>query len=338
MDGVLTDFAHGALALLRTAQAVFLSPGSMFSAVSLLSALAVAVASLAWARRRRGRPLKLRVLIRALFPRRYLRGASTRADIGLFLLNVLPAGMLLGWALLSAHAISGGVAEALRWGLGAHPVPPAPRPLMQATATVVLFLAYELAYWVDHYLSHHVAFLWDFHKVHHTAETLSPLTAFRVHPVDSLVFANISALFVGGAGGALSYAFGPQSGPYLLSGTNVILVGFLFLTVHLQHSHLWISFSGRLGRLLLSPAHHQVHHSANPAHFNRNFGSCLAVWDWVFGTLHVPSGRREPLVFGVETNPAAASPHSVRGVLVTPFLDAAGRLATARQRMGATAS
>jgi sterol desaturase/sphingolipid hydroxylase (fatty acid hydroxylase superfamily) len=338
MDGLLTALAHSALMLLGKFAAVFLSPGSEFSAISLLGALAVAVASLAWARRGRRRALKLRVLIRALFPKRYLRGASTRADIGLFLFNVLPAGVLLGWALLSAHAIDGGVAEALQRGLGAHPAPAAPRALLQAAATLVLFLAYELAYWVDHYLSHRVRFLWEFHKVHHTAETLSPLTVFRVHPVDSLVFANITAVFVGVAGGALSYGLGAQAGPYLLSGTNVILVAFLFATLHLQHSHLWISFSGRLGRLLLSPAHHQVHHSANPAHFNRNFGSCLAVWDWAFGTLHVPSPRREPLVFGVEGNPAAASPHSVTGVLVTPFLDAAGRLAGTRQRMGVTAS
>jgi sterol desaturase/sphingolipid hydroxylase (fatty acid hydroxylase superfamily) len=338
VDGLLTALAHGALTPLGKLQSVFLSPGSMFSAVSLLSALAVAVASLGWARRGRRRALKARVLIRALFPRRYLRGASTRADIGLFLLNILPAGVLLGWALLSAHAISGGVAEALQRGLGAHAAPAAPRAVLQAAATVVLFLAYELAYWIDHYLSHRIAFLWEFHKVHHTAETLSPLTVFRVHPVDSLVFSNISAVFVGVSGGALTYAFGPEAGPYLLSGSNVILVAFLFLTGHLQHSHLWISFSGRLGRLLLSPAHHQVHHSANPAHFDRNFGSCLAVWDWAFGTLHVPGRRRELLVFGVETNPAAASPHSVTGVLITPFLDAAGRLAAVRQRMGATAS
>ena len=60
MDGLLTAATRGALTLLQTAQAVFLSPGSMFSAASLLSALAVAVASLAWTRRRK-RPLKMRV-------------------------------------------------------------------------------------------------------------------------------------------------------------------------------------------------------------------------------------------------------------------------------------
>ena len=63
---------------------------------------------------------------------------------------------------------------------------------------------------------------------------------------------------------------------------------FIHAYVHLQHSHMWISFRGLLGRVFISPAHHQVHHSDNPKHFNTNYGSCLALWDWMFGTLYVP--------------------------------------------------
>ena len=47
----------------------------------------------------------------------------------------------------------------------------------------ILFLAYELGYWLNHYLSHRIAFLWEFHKVHHSATVLTPLTNFRVHPI-----------------------------------------------------------------------------------------------------------------------------------------------------------
>jgi sterol desaturase/sphingolipid hydroxylase (fatty acid hydroxylase superfamily) len=79
-----------------------------------------------------------------------------------------------------------------------------------------------------------------------------------------------------------------------MSDTNIILVLFIHACVHLQHSHMWIAFRGVLGRIFVSPAHHQVHHSANPKHFNKNFGSCLALWDWMFGTLYVPEKKREP--------------------------------------------
>src|SRR5438094_778580 len=53
---------------------------------------------------------------------------------------------------------------------------------------VALFLALEFAYWFDHYLSHKVPLLWEFHRVHHSAEVLTPFTNSRVHPIDSLFF------------------------------------------------------------------------------------------------------------------------------------------------------
>jgi sterol desaturase/sphingolipid hydroxylase (fatty acid hydroxylase superfamily) len=72
-----------------------------------------------------------------------------------------------------------------------------------------------------------------------------------------------------------------------------------------------------MGRLLMSPAHHQIHHSRDPAHFNKNLGSCLALWDWMFGTLYIPAAEREPLDFGVE--PDREHAHTVRGELIAPF-------------------
>jgi hypothetical protein len=86
---------------------------------------------------------------------------------------------------------------------------------------------------------------------------------------------------------------------------------------------MWIAFRGVLGRIFVSPAHHQVHHSANPRHFNKNFGSCLALWDWMFGTLYVPAKKREPIAFGV---PGRTDAHTVKGELVDPLVKAGRRL------------
>ena len=158
----------------------------------------------------------------------------------------------------------------------------------------MLFLSYELGYWFNHWLSHKVPLLWEFHKVHHTAEVLTPLTNFRVHPVYMWVFPNILALSAAIANGLGNYMFGNTEYQFALNDTNIILVVFIHAYVHLQHSHMWISFRGLLGRIFVPPAHHQVHHSADPKHFNKNFGSCLALWDWMFGTLYVPAeGARE---------------------------------------------
>jgi sterol desaturase/sphingolipid hydroxylase (fatty acid hydroxylase superfamily) len=203
-------------------------------------------------------------------------------------------------------------------------------PLVRVTATAALFLAYEIAYWLEHYTSHKIPFFWAFHKVHHTAEVLTPLTVFRVHPVETWKFGNISALVIGATAGLLAWGFGGPPQAYVINGTNLVLVAFIYSVVHLQHSHAWIATTGVWGRLFISPAHHQIHHSGDPAHFDRNFGSTLAVWDWMAGTLHMPSARRERIAFGVGV--ALHRPHSVTGTLITPFAEAAATLRPKRRQ------
>jgi sterol desaturase/sphingolipid hydroxylase (fatty acid hydroxylase superfamily) len=154
--------------------------------------------------------------------------------------------------------------------------------------------------------------------VHHTAETLTPVTVYRVHPVDSLVFFNIAVLIMGITNAAVGYATGVAGLGYTVGGSNAIALLGIFLLGHLQHSHVWIAFTGVWGRIFLSPAHHQIHHSTDPAHFGKNLGSSIAIWDVVFGTLLVPERKRQKLVFGVE--PGMHSPHTITGGLVTPFV------------------
>jgi sterol desaturase/sphingolipid hydroxylase (fatty acid hydroxylase superfamily) len=76
----------------------------------------------------------------------------------------------------------------------------------------------------------------EFHKVHHTATVLTPLTNFRVHPVYMCIFLNILAVFTGFAGGIGEYLLGATTHQYGLSENNIILVFFIYVYVHLQHS------------------------------------------------------------------------------------------------------
>ena len=299
---------------------LFFSFGSHFSLTSLGAALIFSAAWFAWLRLRRGRRVRPRTIWRALFPRRIIMSRSNQADIGYLFFNVFVFGVVFGWAVLSYQFVSNGISAGLTAALG-HVAPSTlPVYVTRTVITVMLFLAYELGYWFNHWLSHKVPLLWEFHKVHHTAEVLTPLTNFRVHPVYTWVFANILALSAAIANGAGNYMFGDTAYQYALSDTNIILVLFIHTYVHLQHSHMWISFRGALGRILVSPAHHQVHHSRDPKHFNRNFGSCLALWDWMFGTLYVPGKEREALTFGFADHPDA---HTVKGELVAPLVNAA---------------
>ena len=292
---------------------LLLSPGSSLSLWSLLGALIIAAAY--GVVKRKGRAVSLRALLRALFPRRWLLGASAQADLGFTLLAVFASTALFGWAVLS-HV---GIAAAVAGVLGQPLVLDLPTWLAVAAMTFALWLAYEFAYWLDHMLSHKIPALWAFHKVHHSAETLSPLTVFRVHPVDSIVFYNIVAAVTGVTAGVMHWLVGAGVSPLTVAGTNVLLIASIFTIKHLHHSHVWVSWRGNWGRLILSPAHHQIHHSVAREHHDRNFGETLAVFDWLAGTLHQPQAKREPLTFGVED---MNGPHSARGSLVMPFADA----------------
>lgn len=306
------------------------SLGSHFSFTSLGAAFVIATTFYAAKQIKRGRRLRARTLWRAVFPRRILTSPSNSADLGYLFFNVFVFGLAFGWAVLSYETATNGIIAALNKAFGQPAASSLPPLVSNSIVTVMLFLAYEWGYWFNHWLSHRVTLLWEFHKVHHSAEVLTPLTNFRVHPVYTWIFANILALSAAIANGMANYLFGNTAHQYALADTNIILVVFIHAYVHLQHSHVWISFTGVLGRIFVSPAHHQVHHSRNPAHFNRNFGSCLALWDWLFGTLYVPGRQREPLQFGVEPDQFPA--HTVSGELIAPFIRAARHVAAIAMR------
>jgi len=311
------DFSPGISYFLGQLSKAFLAPGSHVSLLSLLCAFFIAVFFVAARRLRGGRRLRLRTLLRALFPKHIVMSRSTVADLGYFYFNLFLFGIIFGWALLSYEVLSHRVADLLTATFGPRQPTALPAAVTRTVITVTLFLAYELGYWLNHYLSHRVPFLWEFHKVHHSATVLTPLTNFRVHPIYMCIFLDILAGFTGLANGFGEYVFGRAAHQYGLSETNIILVFFIYLYAHLQHTQLWITFTGWLGHVFMSPAHHQIHHSRDPAHFNKNLGSCLALWDWMFGTLYIPGAEPETLRFGVE--PDRPHAHTMRGELWAPF-------------------
>ncbi len=333
IEGGAVD-GFGAGRLVAQLSDVFLNPGSTFSLASLASAFVIAAAFLVF-RRRRAKLPKARALVRALLPRRMLVHASTRADILFFVLNVFVAGLLIGWALVSIGAVSIAVHAALAAFAPGFEGAPLPGWAAVAAITLTGFLAYDFAYWFDHYLKHRLSAMWAFHSTHHTAEVLTPLTSFRMHPVDSLIFYNISAVLVGATQGAMWFVLGGQVSAATIAGANVLVLTFIFTLLHLQHSHIRISWTGWIGKLVLSPAHHHVHHSNDPRHYGKNLGFCLALWDWMAGTLMEPDPS-ERLVFGAHTG--AADPHSLTGSLLHPFAMAADSLALPAQGAPATSS
>ena len=203
----------------------FIALDGAYAAASLLSALLLALAFLLRHRLSSRRIPSLRVLRRALLPRRLVASPSGRADVGLFLFNVFLFGLIFGWMLITAHFVAAAVGKGLVTMLGPPQPPALPEIVAMALVVAALLLAYEFAYWLDHYLAHTIPFLWEFHKVHHSAEILSPLTNARMHPVDTVVYYNINALVMGATGGLAQYALGmPLPDHRFWYGSALVLV------------------------------------------------------------------------------------------------------------------
>jgi len=313
---------HGAIRFwLKPVVTELFSPGSILSVYSLATTFCIAVLALAYRHRARRGRANYKAIGRAIFNMRLLQHESFYADVKLVILSVVIAPPIMASLAISANGVSMVVCAALKSLFGPIGSFAGHDALIKAVSTIVLFLAYEIGYFVDHYLKHRIPFLWELHKVHHTAEVLTPLTNYRNHPVDNLIFGYMLALFIGGASGVLAWMFDRSIGIISIDGKNIIFLMFLWTIGHLQHSQFWIPFGGIWGRILMSPAHHQIHHSDDPKHFNRNLGSVFAIWDWMAGTLETPTTENPRLAYGVREERQNA--HSWAGFLVTPLVGAA---------------
>jgi len=180
-----------------------------------------------------------------------------------------------------------------------------PAPVAAGSAVVetvaVALLVYAFGdhniYWT-HRLFHRLGPLWRLHRFHHNPRVLTPLTAFRFWPPETLVHMLAFALGEGLAIGLASLIFGLGISPERLLGVNIIGVAWMLAFSHLRHSHVPLAYPRWLSYLLISPAMHQVHHSVNSIHHDKNFGTAFALWDWLYKTLYIP-GKDERISFGL---------------------------------------
>jgi sterol desaturase/sphingolipid hydroxylase (fatty acid hydroxylase superfamily) len=242
----------------------------------------------------------LRRFVRHALPRRVVRHRSTRLDLELYVANTMMytlSVLLLGVSSVYWSGLATGALESL---VGASPAFATAWPgwLSALLLTVLLVLAVDLGYWLAHWCCHYVPACWEFHKVHHSAEVMTPLTEWRQHPFELVLFSVSIAVVQGTVHGSLEWFLGKEAQPFTLLQFNAGLLIFFLTFHHLRHSQVWMPVTGVFGRIVHSPAHHHIHHSTKPEHFDKNLGFCLSVWDWVFGTLCIPK-RYERIRFGI---------------------------------------
>ena len=246
--------------------------------------------------RRKGERTSLKQLIhKAWAPHVWFR-RSSRVDIKLGLMHKLlqimiaaPVAFSIAFMANETSRLIGGVVHLpvhADYGLGTC-----------ILVTLLAVLAKDFAVYVSHALHHTVPLLWSFHRVHHSAERMTPLTAAREHPLETLFKNGFIIAIAGPLQGVISLCFGGAD-LLLLFGANAFYVIFGMLVANFRHSHLWINFPKPLSLILVSPAQHQIHHSRLEQHWDVNYGRIFAIWDVVFGTLYDPEAK-ETMAFGL---------------------------------------
>lgn len=229
-------------------------------------------------------------------------------------------------------------------------------PLYKSPLWVVLlvgFLLRDFVQWWTHRLLHRVEFLWEFHKVHHSVEQMGFAAHLRYHWMENVVYRTLEYIPLALIGVSLYDFFiihiftlavghynhsnitvkGPVSGGVLGALIGIVIANGYFEINLLNDPTAVMQVSVILASILLgvvvlgpfmkklfnSPEMHIWHHAYNlpkEKKYGVNFGLTLAIWDYIFGTAHVPyDGKDIRLGFpGVEQFPEGFGSQMIHGI------------------------
>lgn len=166
-------------------------------------------------------------------------------------------------------------------------------------------LAFDAWMYFWHRMNHRVAFLWRFHRVHHSDPQMDVTTASRFHfgeiilsslgrvPVIALIGLRIEELAV-----------------YELLA---------FAVVQFHHANIGLppGVDRWLRAVIVTPFMHKVHHSRWQPETDSNYSSLLSVWDRFFGSFRL-SADPHSLKLGLD-DWSAPKHQDLAGMVLTPF-------------------
>ena len=266
-------------------------------------------------------------LIEFLLPRRIYTHVSARVDIWLYVVDRV---MRLLWAPTILVTVAPWTEQTMLSTLGAaFGSGPA---LVSNYAWMLLYslfmlLCYDFIFFLMHYSEHKIPALWAIHKVHHSAEVLTPLTRYREHFLEAPLYAVGAALSFGFATGVFSWLFADS-----ITQATLFNIGFFSLmfglTGSFRHYHVALHYPRWLAKWLHSPVMHHIHHSYLTQHWDKNFAAVTSIFDRLFGTLYIPV-KDEHTPWGL--GPATQDQYrSFRQNVTGPFRDWYDMVATLR--------
>ena len=178
-------------------------------------------------------------------------------------------GLLIGWLITRMDRLShlSRLHLVSRWPVGAQ--------------LLFFLVTHDLYIYLFHRWQHRSPVLWRLHEAHHATAEVDWLSGSRSHALEILVNQTIelAPLVLLGAAPEL---------PLIKVAVDALWGMYIHANIDVR--------SGRLQRVLNGPEMHRWHHALEIT-TGVNFGTKLAMWDWLFGTAHLPPTK--PRAYGL---------------------------------------
>lgn len=214
------------------------------------------------------------------------RGAYTRTDVPLMIISFFAGRFVV--APLAAVAIAG------LYGLVLPQFKNALAGASFWTAFPLLLLFEEFVfYWVHRWAHENRSgkeqLLWKLHRTHHSGKHMNVVLQARTNLFWYAVIPSGWTL-----GLALYLGLGSAAAVVtitLVAWNTVTHSNFRWDDAIRRHQKFGLVFRA-VEHVFVSPGIHHTHHGyGKDGAGYRNFGTVLSLWDWLFGTLHIPQGR-----------------------------------------------
>jgi len=150
-------------------------------------------------------------------------------------------------------------------------------------AFIITFIVLDFQGYWTHRFQHRINILWNNHIIHHSSEEFNLACALR-QSISS--FINLFTFFLL---------------PCALLGVESIVIATvapIHLFAQFWYHTRYIKKMGWFENIIVTPAHHRVHHAINQVYMDKNFSQIFIFWDKLFGTFQEEL-ENEPPVYGV---------------------------------------
>lgn len=144
------------------------------------------------------------------------------------------------------------------------------------TQLLLFFVVLDFVQWFTHTLLHKYAFLWQFHKVHHSVKEMGFAAHLRYHWMENILYKPLKTFGV-----MILFGFEPE---------QAYIVHFIAISIgHINHANIKVTW-GPLKYVFNNPVMHLYHHAYHlpEGKFGVNFGISLSLWDYIFKTDYIP--------------------------------------------------